>query len=828
MSYQVLARKYRPRNFETLVGQEHVVRALTHALHSGRLHHAYLFTGTRGVGKTTLSRILAKSLNCVGPDGTGGITATPCGVCEACTAIDAGRFVDYIEMDAASNRGVDEMAQLLEQAVYAPTNARFKVYMIDEVHMLTNHAFNSMLKTLEEPPEHVKFILATTDPQKIPVTVLSRCLQFNLKQMPPGHIIGHLENILGQEGITFEQPALRLLATGAHGSMRDALSLTDQAIAYAAGAVSLDAVQGMLGALDQSYLIRLLDALAAQDGADLLAVADEMATRSLSYNGALQDLGTLLHRIALAQTVPAALPEDLPEYADIVRLAGLFDAEEVQLYYQIAVHGRNELGLAPDEYAGFSMTLLRMLAFRPGVGGAEGQPAAAPAVSRQAAMASARAAAGAAPARAAANVQANHASVVPPSVIAGAAAMARNDAAQAPAAAAVAAASVAAPAPAAQTPADAAMVAAAQPPAAAPSPATAAPTPAAAPSAPPPATPAAAPAAAAPISTARAAINAALEAARAASRPGGARPAASAPAAPAPAAPPSPPSVSAASTAQAPAAPQASAHAPQSAPQAVAPQAAAPARPAPWEDMPPAADGGAAVLEAPVRVAPPVAAPQYVAPAPQAKAKPPVAEDDDLPPWVTEFSDDSASPAQGTAHPYAPEPAAAPAQQATDPHAIAMPARAAAAPAKAPYAYVITPVPELNWDGNWPAVAAALPLRGTAQQLAMQAEMVKCYFEGNAALFHLRVPIETWRTPGNIEKLTTALAERFGRVVRVDSELGAVWYTASAEAQAYREACQRAAEETVANDPFVNSMIRELDAWVVPGSIVPPQTAAAA
>ncbi|RZT11422.1 DNA polymerase-3 subunit gamma/tau [Duganella sp. CF402] len=812
MSYQVLARKYRPRNFETLVGQEHVVRALTHALHSGRLHHAYLFTGTRGVGKTTLSRILAKSLNCVGPDGNGGITATPCGVCEACTAIDAGRFVDYIEMDAASNRGVDEMAQLLEQAVYAPTNARFKVYMIDEVHMLTNHAFNSMLKTLEEPPEHVKFILATTDPQKIPVTVLSRCLQFNLKQMPPGHIIGHLENILGQEGITFEQPALRLLATGAHGSMRDALSLTDQAIAYAAGAVTLDAVQGMLGALDQSYLIRLLDALAAQDGADLLAVADEMATRSLSYNGALQDLGTLLHRIALAQTVPAALPEDLPEYADIVRLAGLFDAEEVQLYYQIAVHGRNELGLAPDEYAGFSMTLLRMLAFRPGVGGAEGQAAAAPAVSRQAAMASARAAAGAAPARAAANVQASHASVVPPSVIAGAAAMAREAASPV----AVAAQAPVAPQPAA-APSPAAVV---QPPVSA----------APAPSAPPPAPPAAAPAPAAPISTARAAINAALEAARAASRPGGARPAASAPvAAPAPEAPSSPPSVSAASTAPVPSAPQAVA--PQ-APAAVQTPAAAPARPAPWEDMPPAADGGAAVLEAPARVAPPAAAPQYVAPAPQAKAKPPVAEDDDLPPWVTEFSDDSAMPAQGAAHPYAPEPAtqsqSAPAQQANDPHAIAMPARAAPAPAKAPYAYVITPVPELNWDGNWPAVAAALPLRGTAQQLAMQAEMVKCYFEGNAFVIALRVPIETWRTPGNIEKLTTALTERFSRTVRVDSELGAVWYTASAEAQAYREACQRAAEETIANDPFVNSMIRELDAWVVPSSIVPPQTSAAA
>ena len=376
MSYQVLARKYRPKNFASLVGQEHVVRALTHALEQKRLHHAYLFTGTRGVGKTTLSRILAKALNCQGADGNGDITAQPCGVCEACVAIDAGRFVDYIEMDAASNRGVDEMAQLLEQAVYAPSNARFKVYMIDEVHMLSNHAFNAMLKTLEEPPPHIKFILATTDPQKIPVTVLSRCMQFNLKQMPPGQIVAHLENILGQENISFDSPALRLLAQGAQGSMRDALSLTDQAIAYAAGTVTLDAVQGMLGSLDQSYLVRMLDALAVHDAKALLDIADEMAARSLSWSSALQDLGTLLNRIAIAQTVPSAVPDDLPERDDIIRLAPMFSPEDVQLFYQIVVHGRHELGLAPDEYSGFTMTLLRMLAFVPMNGG--GQTATAP------------------------------------------------------------------------------------------------------------------------------------------------------------------------------------------------------------------------------------------------------------------------------------------------------------------------------------------------------------------------------------------------------------------------------------------------------------------
>ncbi|VVD89513.1 DNA polymerase III subunit gamma/tau [Pandoraea anhela] len=360
MTYQVLARKWRPKGFSTLVGQEHVVRALTHALEQQRLHHAYLFTGTRGVGKTTLSRILAKALNC-----ETGITAEPCGVCKACKAIDEGRFVDYVEMDAASNRGVDEMTSLLEKAVYAPADARFKVYMIDEVHMLTGHAFNAMLKTLEEPPAHVKFILATTDPQKIPVTVLSRCLQFNLKQMPAGHIVSHLTNILGEEGIENEPQALRLLAKAAGGSMRDALSLTDQAIAYAAGPLTETAVRGMLGAIDQSVLVRLLDALKDESRTDLLAIADEMAERSFSFAAGLQDLGSLLHKIALAQYAPQAVSDDWPEAADVRRLAEALSPEAVQLYYQIATRARGELGLAPDEYTGFSMALLRMAAFTP-------------------------------------------------------------------------------------------------------------------------------------------------------------------------------------------------------------------------------------------------------------------------------------------------------------------------------------------------------------------------------------------------------------------------------------------------------------------------------
>jgi len=372
MSYQVLARKWRPRDFGSLVGQEHVVRALWHALENQRLHHAYLFTGTRGVGKTTLARILAKCLNC-----ETGVTPRPCGTCSACAEIDGGRFVDLLEVDAATNTKVDEMRQLLETAQYAPTRGRFKVYVIDEVHQLSGHAFNAMLKTLEEPPEHMKFILATTDPQKIPVTVLSRCLQFNLKQMPPATIVSHLEKVLSQEGIYFEAAALPLIARAAAGSMRDALSLLDQAIAHGGGKVAAQSAGEMLGAIDQGHLVRLVECIAGEDAAGALALADEMLARSLSFDAALADLASLLLRMALAQAVPAAL-EDFPERQAIEELARRLDPETVQLYYQIALQGRQDLPLAPDEHAGFVMTVLRMLAFRPEAAGREPGKAEAP------------------------------------------------------------------------------------------------------------------------------------------------------------------------------------------------------------------------------------------------------------------------------------------------------------------------------------------------------------------------------------------------------------------------------------------------------------------
>lgn len=379
MSYLVLARKYRPRNFSELVGQGHVVKALSNALESGRLHHAYLFTGTRGVGKTTVSRILAKSLNCQGPDGKGGVTATPCGVCQACTDIDSGRFVDYTELDAASNRGVDEVQALLEQAVYKPVQGRFKVFMIDEVHMLTNTAFNAMLKTLEEPPEYLKFVLATTDPQKVPVTVLSRCLQFNLRPMAPETIREHLQQVLAAEQVSADTQSLKLLARAARGSMRDALSLTDQAIAFGSGALQETTVRQMLGSADRSHVFQLIDALAAGDGKSVVETAEALRLHGLSAAATLEEMSAVLQRMAVLQAVPDMAAEDDtdPEQAELVRLAALLPVDETQLLYSICLHGREELGLAPDEYAGLTMVLLRLLAFKPtanGVARATTQP----------------------------------------------------------------------------------------------------------------------------------------------------------------------------------------------------------------------------------------------------------------------------------------------------------------------------------------------------------------------------------------------------------------------------------------------------------------------
>ncbi len=381
MAHQVLARKWRPRNFADVVGQDHVVRALANALDTGRIHHAYLFTGTRGVGKTTLARILAKALNCLGADGNGGITSKPCGVCKSCTDIDAGRFVDLLEVDAATNTKVDEMRELLETAQYAPVSGRYKVYIIDEVHMLSKSAFNSMLKTLEEPPAHVEFILATTDPQKLPITVLSRCLQFNLKNLPPPLIAAHLARILAAEQIPFETAALDLLGRAAEGSARDSLSLLDQAIAYGAGAVKAEHVVSMLGALDQSYLFSLLECIAVRDASRLVAEIDLLAARSISFDMTLKDIAGILSRVALAQSVGARAAEDADE-ARVSSLATQFAAEHVQLFYQIALLGRRDLALAPDEQSGFTMTMLRMLAFssgesKPAQDGAAGHKAAA-------------------------------------------------------------------------------------------------------------------------------------------------------------------------------------------------------------------------------------------------------------------------------------------------------------------------------------------------------------------------------------------------------------------------------------------------------------------
>jgi DNA polymerase-3 subunit gamma/tau len=374
MSYVVLARKYRPRSFAQMVGQEHVVQALSNALTQGRLHHAYLFTGTRGIGKTTVSRILAKSLNCTGPDGQGGITAEPCGVCQACTEIDADRYLDYIEMDAASNGGKEEIKDLIERAAYKPGIGRFKVFMIDEAHQLSKDAFNALLKTLEEPPEYLKFVLATTDPEKVLPTVLSRCLQFNLRPMAPATVREHLQRVLAAENVAFDDGSLRLLGRAARGSMRDGLSLTDQAIAYGGGALREEGVRQMLGSVDRGHARALVQALAARDGAAVLATVDALRGLGLSAAGTLEELALLLQQMAVAQAVPGALDETDPDTADARELHPLLAPDETQLLYSMVLHGREELSLMSDEYGALTMVLLRFLAF-PAQGAAAAPPA---------------------------------------------------------------------------------------------------------------------------------------------------------------------------------------------------------------------------------------------------------------------------------------------------------------------------------------------------------------------------------------------------------------------------------------------------------------------
>ncbi|WP_342067009.1 DNA polymerase III subunit gamma/tau [Achromobacter kerstersii] len=803
MTYLVLARKWRPRSFDTLVGQDHVVRALTHALDTQRLHHAWLFTGTRGVGKTTLSRILAKSLNC-----EIGITSKPCGVCRACTEIDAGRFVDYLELDAASNRGVEEMTQLLEQAVYAPGAGRFKVYMIDEVHMLTGHAFNAMLKTLEEPPPHVKFILATTDPQKIPVTVLSRCLQFNLKQMPADSIVGHLQAVLGQEAVPFEVPALRLIGQAAQGSMRDALSLTDQAIAYSAGNMTEDAVRGMLGTIDQRHLVRLLDALSAGDAKSVLAVADELSTRGLSYAGALADLAVLLSRVAIEQRVTGVTPAEDPLAADIARLALSLHPDAVQLFYSVAVHSRSELTLAPDEYAGFIMACLRMLSLN-GDAGPQTALEAPATPARQTAEPAVAVAAPAVVATAAAAPVA--APAVAPAV-----------AANVPAAGVSAAGGPAAGGPAAGVPA------------------------------------AGISAASAPSAGAQdtAVASAAAPAAELASEPavGSAVTSVIAPVA-APAASSAEPAITATTVAAVPAAPASADVQPEPAatvaqPTAAQPTAAQPTAAAdsvpPWEDLP--ADTPAAAASAS-----PAATPGSVQAAPASPATPDVttakaagsaalavtpavaavlatapadADGDGPPSWVDEeipfeaeggFVPESgftSDPDDDDFETLASAPSVAP--------PVAAVRREGAAPSRKRGSRAR--VTDMTQAG-WPELAATLPVTGLAAELARQSEWAGV--QGDAII--LRVAVKTLAESESRVRLQTVLCEHFGQGIRLDVRVGVTGDdTAHAVAKAERAARQQAAEDAVAVDPFVQALLADFGGHVVPDSIrhVDPPAAA--
>jgi DNA polymerase-3 subunit gamma/tau len=839
MTYQVLARKWRPKSFASLVGQEHVVRALTHALDGGRLHHAYLFTGTRGVGKTTLSRIFAKALNC-----ETGVTSTPCGVCRACREIDEGRFVDYVEMDAASNRGVDEMAALLERAVYAPVDARFKVYMIDEVHMLTNHAFNAMLKTLEEPPAHVKFILATTDPQKIPVTVLSRCLQFNLKQMPAGHIVTHLEHVLGEEQIPFEAQALRLLSRAADGSMRDALSLTDQAIAYSANQVTEEAVRGMLGALDQSYLIRMLDALAAGDGPGVLAIADEMALRSLSFSTALQDLAGLLHRIAWAQFAPSSVLDEWPEATDIRRFADALSAEQVQLFYQIATIGRGELGLAPDEYAGFTMTLLRMLAFEPagGPGGGSGAGVRAPVAS-----AGARAAV---PAGVAAKVGGLN----------GSAAKGVPDAASAKGDATI---PLASPPGIDPTPDQAGKAT----PMVKPDPVTDSADAAAHPGAGPfvgeiekgltsgneqfattgdnafaaPSQPGASDAVASIGSGTESSVLAAT------GDTAGPEPESTAPiqsgvtqtdslhsdlSAKETAAPSLDSTTSASVVAKESSEPAATPSEPVASPRAASGASAAldvlrsagmrvssdrPAR-APQTARKPASPNPPVQVPVPRKPA----AARSESPAPEAVPKTGAAgrsEGGSVPPWEDMPPDDYASSSAGDDYFMPPDDGFVPAFE-SGPDDLRFQEPPVAKPSPRTDSRPLPPAVALDAigvTGDWPALAVELPLKGIAHQLAFNSELTAC----NSASITLVVPVPQYAETAQVAKLKAALADKLGRPLDVIVSVGPARRTAAALDAAVRAERQQQAEQEIKQDPFVQSLIREFGGSIVQDSIKP-------
>ena len=364
MSYQVLARKWRPKSFSEMAGQEHVLQALINALDNDRLHHAYLFTGTRGVGKTTIGRILSKCLNC-----EAGVSSVPCGECTSCHEIDSGRFIDLIEVDAASRTGVDDMRDLLDNVQYAPSRGRYKIYLIDEVHMLSKSSFAALLKTLEEPPPHVKFLFATTDPQKLPITVLSRCLQFNLKNLSTERITEHLKFVLGEEQVPFEEAGLWCLGRAADGSMRDALSLTDQAVGHGGGRITEADVTSMLGSIERRYVVNVCEAMASQSGPDLLGAIGEMAEQSPDYDAALGEVLSLWHQVAILQTVPEALDPSISHYKELATLARSVSREDVQLFYQICLLGRKDLPLAPEQRSGFEMVMLRAMAFRPATNG---------------------------------------------------------------------------------------------------------------------------------------------------------------------------------------------------------------------------------------------------------------------------------------------------------------------------------------------------------------------------------------------------------------------------------------------------------------------------